>query len=64
MNKQKKNHGQDPKRLFIAVLILIAVIFMLVGPRAKAEIPEINAATQLVQHNVPMVTLLKAAIGF
>lgn len=65
MNKnKKKNHGQDPKRLVIALLILMAVIFMLIGPRAKAESPELATAGYLIQHNVPVITLLKSMIGY
>lgn len=61
---KKKNHGQNPKRLVIALLILVAVIFMLIGPRAKAESPELATAGYLVQHNIPVITLLKSMIGY
>lgn len=65
MNKnKKKNHGQNPKRIAIAVLILMAVVFMLIGPRAKAESPELATAGYLVQHNIPVITLLKSMIGY
>jgi len=60
--KKKKNHGQDPKRLVVAVLILIAVIFMLIGPRAKAEVPELEATKYLVEQNVPIMPLIQSMI--
>ncbi len=60
--KKKKNHGQDPKRLVLAVLILIAVIFMLIGPRAKAEVPALEATQYLVEQNVPIMPLIQSMI--
>lgn len=60
--KKKNNHGQNPKRLVVAVLILIAVIFMLIGPRAKAEVPELEATKYLVEQNVPIMPLIQSMI--
>lgn len=49
MNKKKKDHGKNPKRIVIAVLILIAVLFMLAGPRARAGEQKADIATTLIR---------------
>lgn len=61
---KKKNHGQDPKRLVIAVLILIAVIFLMMGPRAVAAAPELAVTQYLMEQNVPMIPLLQSMIFY
>jgi hypothetical protein len=58
MKKHEKNH----KRIFIAILILTALIFMMLGPMAKANQMETKATMHLIQQNVPIVTIIKSII--
>lgn len=55
-----KKHQQNHKRIFIAVVILIALIFMMLGPKAKASGTE--AAFHLVEKNIPTLEILKALL--
>jgi hypothetical protein len=58
MKKHEKNH----KRIFIAIIILTALIFMMLGPMAKANQVETNTAIFILEHNVPIVTIIKSII--
>ncbi|MBL7923835.1 MAG: hypothetical protein JNL88_06525 [Bacteroidia bacterium] len=57
-----KKHQHNHKRIFIAVMILVALIFLMLGPKARAGSAETGAAVQLMEHNVPIVTIIKAII--
>lgn len=57
-----KKHQNNHKRIFIAVLILISVIFLIVGPRAKADTAEKAIASHIVQNNVHIVTVIKSIL--
>ncbi|MBK7888818.1 MAG: hypothetical protein IPJ86_16480 [Bacteroidetes bacterium] len=57
-----KKHQHNHKRIFIAVLILISVIFLIVGPRAKADTAEKATASYIVQNNVHIVTVIKSIL--
>ncbi|MBK9636962.1 MAG: hypothetical protein IPO63_03780 [Bacteroidetes bacterium] len=58
MKKQQHNH----KRIFIAIMILTALIFMMLGPMAKANQVESSTTIFILEHNVPIVTIIKSII--
>jgi|GEM_PF-2497262 len=58
MKKQKVNH----KRLVVAIIILIALVCMLMGPMAKANQVEAEGTIHLLEHNVPIVTIIRSII--
>ena len=58
MKKQQHNH----KRIFIAIVILTALIFMMLGPMAKANQVETSTTLFILEHNVPIVTIIKSII--
>jgi len=63
-NKQNdmKKHQHNHKRIFIAALILLSVIFLIVGPRAKADTAGKATAGYIVKNNVHIVTVIKSIL--
>ncbi len=57
-----KKHQQNHKRIFIAIIILTSLIFMMLGPMAKANQVETSTAIFILEHNVPIVTIIKSII--
>jgi hypothetical protein len=60
--KKYQKHQSNHKRIFIAILILTALICMIIGPMAKANQLETATAVHVLQHNVPIVTIIKSII--
>lgn len=58
-----EKHQHNSKRILIAVLILLSVIFMIIGPRAKADAAEKARLSHIEKADTHIVTVIKSIVN-